>query len=317
MSNNEEDRLAEKEAFQREYGPSDYENDPLSPKRKAFGQGWRAAVAKQQAHEATEQRQALAALREIAGGIRLYGAPDQNLLADRIEKRVEELATLTIREATATAALSELRAEVERLKGDLKTARDAALEEALRICEDFGAKANLPTELFYDGATAYECAARIDSARSALVPEVGMNYVENNNFGTWFGPPTPEQNSFNFRRVGKLAEAPDAALSELRTQLQKQALDYLAADTQWIEMTGVLRAEVERYKADAERYRFLRGFASPRSKPLPDEMPLSYYPVRLRCDTAVYSPSTWGNDVDKLVDAARSAASGESAEGST
>ncbi len=76
-----------------------------------------------------------------------------------------------------------------------------------------------------------------------------------------------------------------------------------------------LRAEVERLRVDAERYRFLRGFASPRSKPLPDDMPLSYYPVRLRCDTAVYSPSTWGADVDRLVDAARSAASGESAEG--
>lgn len=40
----------------------------------------------------TPTQEALAALREIAGGIRLYGAPDQNLLAGRIEKRLDELA---------------------------------------------------------------------------------------------------------------------------------------------------------------------------------------------------------------------------------
>lgn len=40
--------------------------------------------------------EAIRALREIVGGIRLYGAPDKDLLADRIDRRLDEVSALLI-----------------------------------------------------------------------------------------------------------------------------------------------------------------------------------------------------------------------------
>jgi len=86
---------------------------------------------------------------------------------DALLDHVYEYGTMV--EGAKELALAMCRAYAEQhaeaLREDLKTARDAALEEAIRICQDFGAEADSPDELFYDGATAYECAARIDYAR--------------------------------------------------------------------------------------------------------------------------------------------------------
>lgn len=66
---------------------------------------------------------------------------------------------------------------------------------------------------------------------------------------------------------------------------------------------NVLRAEVERLKADAARYCWLRNFATPGQRPPKNEMPMGYREIRLRVDTPVYMPAHWAKDVDRLIDA--------------
>lgn len=136
---------------------------------------------------------------------------------DRWENKTDWNEVALTDHATATAQIAALRAE-------LKTARDAALESATRICSNFAAAAASPTELFYDSGTAYECAARIDSARSALSPAMGSSYFEKP-FGLWLER-TPDPTNFNFTRADKPSETSDADLiSSLRAELEKAMED--------------------------------------------------------------------------------------------
>ena len=62
-----------------------------------------------------------------------------------------------------------------------------------------------------------------------------------------------------------------------------------------------LKAQIVELEKDAARYRWLRD----RAKPMECG---SGYPfentVRLKVETPVYMPSTWGRDVDRAIDAA-------------
>lgn len=86
-----------------------------------------------------------------------------------------------------------------------------------------------------------------------------------------------------------------AKISELRAEMQKQAFRSFTSEGEWIELTEELSVEVKRLRVDAERYRLLRRG---RRWSVVDGVG-----DLLRADT-----------LDAAIDAARSAASGESAE---
>jgi len=101
-----------------------------------------------------------------------------------------------------------------------------------------------------------------------------------------------------------------SALDELRREVERltSALTKANSQAEHFEREWYLRGdEVEALRADAERYRWLRGFATPGQRPPKDEMPMGYREIRLRVDTPVYMPSNWAKDVDRLIDAAMKA----------
>lgn len=79
----------------------------------------------------------------------------------------------------------------------------------------------------------------------------------------------------------------------------------LAAKREMEEADAALLSAIQELVRDSDRYRWLKlNGVTPGQRPVAEEMPLGYKPIRLRVDTAVYLPETWNADVDAAIDAA-------------
>lgn len=128
-------------------------------------------------------------------------------------------------------------------------------------------------------------------------------------------PHAPAQSALDElrREVERLTKERDQLADARNAAIERQNFMHtMTRDAQEIaatanEQAAEARREVEALRADAERYRWLRGFATPGQRPSKDEMPMGYREIRLRVDTPVYMPSHWTKDVDRLIDAAMKA----------
>lgn len=120
--------------------------------------------------------------------------------------------------------------------------------------------------------------------------------------------PSPEVN-VEARGLPPLPPVPE--LSFYRDNAERDVREYAVAYARAaLAAQADARREGGAMQKDAERYRWLRSFATPGLRPLPHDMPMGYREIRLRVDTPVYLPSTWGADVDRLIDAAMNTTKG-------